>query len=124
MKRTVLFAACLLISGAASAEGVNMTRVMNKISQSLLKVSPRVFKAGDTCNYNLTLAGMAGTMVMSVKSVDSTGVWIDQNLSIMGQTEDEQELIDPATGQVKELIVNGQQQTPPDPNDVQIVSEQ
>lgn len=122
MKRILLVAAAM-IGAAASAEGVNMTRVMTQITHSIPQFTGH-FTPGDTCNYNLSVLGMTGSMTMSVKSVGADGVWIDQAISLGGQNQDEQELIDPATGAVKKVIVNGQEQAPPDPNDVQIISEQ
>jgi hypothetical protein len=125
MKRILLAVAGVIIGASASAEGVNMSRVMNQINAQLVKVQPMGhFTPGDTCNYNLSVMGMTGTMTMSVKSVGPEGVWIDQAISLMGQNQDEQELIDPASGKVIKVIVNGQEQAPPDPNDVQIISEQ
>lgn len=125
MKRIVLLAACLMMGAGASAKSVNMSSVMTKVTHIMLNnVGPNVqFTKGDTDNYNLTLEGITGSLVMSVQSVGSDGVWLDTKIDIAGQSQDEQELINPATGQVIKVIVNGQEQAPPDPNDVQIISE-
>lgn len=124
MKRIVLFAAFLMVGASASAKGVSLSRISMQIARNVAAVSPMAhFTPGDTCNYDLTVLSYTGTMDMSVKSVGSDGVWIDQLINIAGQKIDQQELIDPATGAIKKLIVNGKEQTPPDPNDVKIISE-
>jgi hypothetical protein len=87
-------------------------------------VSPMArFTVGDTANYDLKVSSFGGTMVMKVTAVDSSGVTIEQlaDLGMLGK-QDIIEVIDPATGQIKSVTANGQKQTPPDPNDIQILS--
>jgi hypothetical protein len=123
MKNAIICAACLMTGSGAFAKSNDMMNVLVKTGRIILaSVHPDNFVAGDTANYDLTVSSFSGTLVMTVKSVDSTGVWLDENASILGQTEDVQELIDPSTGQILQEIVNGQQQTPPPADDVQIIS--
>jgi hypothetical protein len=104
--------------------------MQDAVRQSLLQfhVKPFLkFVVGDTANYNMNVTysgqNISGTMVMSVTAVDSTGVTIDQNANIAGQTQDIVEVIDPNTGAIISVTVNGQKQTPPDPNDIQVTGQ-
>jgi hypothetical protein len=81
------------------------------------------FNVGDTDNYSLTVSSMTGTMTMSVTAVTPTALTIDQNMSIDGQTQDAVEVVDPTTGNIISITVNGQKQTPPAPGDDTITSE-
>jgi hypothetical protein len=132
MVRSFVFGIALLCGVSASA--MTSTQVQKAARQAALAsghklarlvVNPNVtFTVGDTASYSLSIASFSGTMVMTVTGNDSNGVTIDQkiDLSQIGQ-EDIVEVIDPATGQIKSITVNGQPQTPPNPDDIQIISD-
>jgi hypothetical protein len=127
MFRTTLLAACVLLGAGASAKSISLTEVMARsVAHTIAQrhVSPMItFKVGDTDNYSLSIEGMTGTMVMSVTDVQADSLTIDQNISIAGQTQDAVEVINPNTGDIISITVNGQKQTPPAAGDDQITSE-
>ena len=127
MIRSSLVIACMLVSAAASAKSTNYAEGVALATQKIVthSVTPLVgFKVGDTCNYNLSLASMPGTMVMTITAVSPTGLTIDQkvDLGALGQ-EDVVTVIDPKTGDVISITANGQKQTPPAPGDTKVTSE-
>lgn len=80
------------------------------------------WKVGDTCSYNVDMTIIKGTMVMSVKSIGADGIWMEQNMDLgIAGKQDVQSLIDPNTGAIKKMIVNGQEQQVPK-QDVKVIS--
>ncbi|PWU18990.1 MAG: hypothetical protein C5B49_06445 [Bdellovibrio sp.] len=79
------------------------------------------FKEGDTTNYTLEISMLTGAMEMGVDKIANEGVWIHQNVEIMGQKQDSQILIDPNTGEIKKMIVNGKEQPVPQKGDTEII---
>lgn len=78
-------------------------------------------KEGDNCNYALDMGGfLKGTMDMGVDKIEPAGVWLHQNVDMMIQKSNVQILLDPNTGEIKRMIVDGKEQTPPK-SDVEIV---
>jgi len=77
---------------------------------------------GDSCNYNVDMGFISGTMVMSIGEITADGVWMtqDMNLSMMGQQKIET-LVDPSTGAIKKMLVNGQEQQVPATPDLDII---
>ncbi len=128
MIRTSLLAACVFVGAAASAtELPSLSHAMvHAVAQAIAgqDFAPMVgFKVGDTNNYSLSIQSMTGTMVMKVTAVTATQLTIEQDMTIMGQTENVVEVVDPKTGNVISVTVNGQKQDPPAPGDDQITSE-
>ena len=73
------------------------------------------WKVGDTASYDLNVGDfIKGSMVMTVKSIDGDGIWLNQDadLGFAGKQE-VQELLDPTTGAIKKMIANGQEQQIP-----------
>ena len=125
-KIALLIASMFVAAGASAANVAEMVAHATQAMVVQMAVHPMArFNVGDVANYNLTVSSMQGTMVMTVTAATATAVTIDQkvDLGAMGQ-QDEVEVIDPTTGQVTSITVNGQPQTPPDPNDQQITSQQ
>ncbi|WP_413576441.1 hypothetical protein ACLVWU_00195 [Bdellovibrio sp. HCB290] len=80
------------------------------------------WKVGDTANYNLDMGGfIKGKMVMSVKSIGDDGIWMQQDMDLgFAGKQNVETLIDPNTGAVKKMIVNGKEQEVPK-QDVEVV---
>jgi hypothetical protein len=81
------------------------------------------WKKGDEARYNIRLGGFGrGNMVMSVIDIVSDGVWIQQltDLGFLGK-QDIRQLIDPQTGEVKKIIVNGKEQAPDDEGEMEVI---
>lgn len=75
------------------------------------------WKVGDTNNYVIDMGFLKGTMSMSVREIGADGIWLDQKVDMgFAGKQDVQTLLDPNTGAVKKMIVNGQEQAPPKQN--------
>ena len=74
------------------------------------------WKAGDEADYNVDMGFIKGTMVMKCREVTADGLWIDQNVDLQIQKQQISMLLDPNTGAIKKMLVNGQEQTPPKQN--------
>ena len=91
--------------------------VIGEIQKIVLKQSAERagnWVIGDQNNYNIDMGFIQGTMEMSVKDIVPEGIWLLQNanLGFLGAQVIET-LIDPATGKVLKMLVNGQEQEPP-----------
>ena len=79
------------------------------------------WKTGESASYNLDMGFVKGTAVMKVREETAKAFWLDQDMDLgfMGQQKVEI-LIDKNTGQILELIVNGQKQQPPEPGENEV----
>ncbi|MFP5518630.1 MAG: hypothetical protein ACLGGX_01905 [Bdellovibrionia bacterium] len=95
---------------------INESAIMSQAETQALD-----WKVGDTNNYNIDMGFIKGTMVMSVRSIGADGIWMDQNMDLgFAGKQQVQILMDPNTGEIKKMIVNGQEQTPPE-QDVEVI---
>lgn len=73
------------------------------------------WKVGDSANYGINMGFIKGTMVMSVASVANDGIWMNQDIDLgFAGKQKVETLIDPNTGEVKKMIVNGKEEKIPD----------
>ncbi|MCB0361149.1 MAG: hypothetical protein KDD35_00415 [Bdellovibrionales bacterium] len=79
------------------------------------------WKTGESASYSVDMGFIKGTSVMSVREETSVGFWLiqDMDLGFMGKQKAEV-LVDKKTGQILELIVNGQKQQPPEPGQSEV----
>ncbi len=117
MFKGIIFSAILAVSTFASAApsvvdvvvGINQQQILNQVEATGLN-----WKVGDTNNYTIDMGFIKGTMVMSVREIIADGVWLDQNLDLgFAGKQVVQTLLDPNTGEIKKMIVNGKEETPP-----------
>jgi hypothetical protein len=75
------------------------------------------WKVGESCNYKVDMGFIQGSMVMSVREIAADGIWMvqDVDLGFAGKQKMES-LIDPNTGEVKKMLVNGKEQAVPKNN--------
>lgn len=124
MIRALLLTAGLFVATHASA--VTPMEIAVGTSQKVLAgvvAQGFNFVKGDSANYKLNMGGFInGTMAMLVADVGADGVWIhqDMDLGFMGK-QNIQELIDPNTGEIKKMIVNGKEQAPPEAGDIEVI---
>lgn len=119
-----LFAAIIALSFNAQAD-VSIVDVVTNINQASIMDQAEAqglnWKVGDTNNYNIDMGFIKGSMVMSVRSVEADGIWMDQNMDLgFAGKQTVQVLLDQNTGEVKKMIVNGKEQAPPK-QDVEII---
>lgn len=117
MVKSLLVAAAMIVSASAHAH--------NTIAESIFATQlPHIQKAavtegvdwkvGDTNNYKLNLGGfLNGTMKMFVREISADGIWLVQELNMQIQKQTVEMLMDPNTGEIKKLLVNGQEQSVP-----------
>ena len=77
---------------------------------------------GDRAEYQLNAPIGRGTSVQFVREDVGTGFWMqtDVDMGFLGRQKIEV-LANKATGRIERVLVNGNEQTPPDPNDVEII---
>lgn len=125
MFRSLLVAASLFLATTASAN-TNLFSVVQTQTQQIIQdvvTQGLEFKKGDQTAYKLNMAGFInGTMTMLVEDVLTEGVWIaqDMDLGFMGK-QNIRQLIDPVTGEIKKLIVNGKEEAIPAQGDVEVI---
>lgn len=75
------------------------------------------WKVGDESDFSVDMGFIKGTMVMKCREVGADGLWIDQNVDLgFAGKQQMSMLLDPNTGAVKKMIVNGKEQEPPKQN--------
>lgn len=128
--RILISIAAFLFLGAASASTPTtvVEQVISGVEQQLhIQLMSSVhnmglnWKVGDQNNYSLDMGFIKGGMVMTVNSIGDDGIWLDQDMDLgFAGKQQAKALIDPNTGEVKKLIVNGKEQEIPKQN-VEIV---
>jgi len=80
------------------------------------------WKVGDKASYKMSGGFINGTAEMYVREDNGTEIWVqqDMNLGFLGQQKVEI-LYDKATGQVKKILANGQEQQLPNQNDIELL---
>ena len=123
-----LIIACAMLIGANGFAATNIVDVVsevqnNTIIQNIVDGRALDWKVGDTNNYKMNIGGfMDGTMTMSVRSKTEEGIWVDQDINMMGQKQKAETLFDANTGAIKKMLVNGKEQSVPEANDQEIES--
>lgn len=117
MLKSLILAATLTVSVAAQAYDtvaeVIFASQLPQIQESVV-TQGLDWRVGQENNYKLNMGGfLNGTMKMYVREVGADGIWMVQDVDLMIQKQKIEILIDPANGQVKKMIVNGQEQQPP-----------
>lgn len=79
------------------------------------------WKVGDSNSYTLDMGFIKGSMVMTMRQIAADGYWLDQDMDMgFAGKQKAQMLLDPNTGEIKRMVVNGQDQQIPKQN-VEIV---
>lgn len=95
-----------------------LSEVILKAQLDNVKVARAIdWKAGDSANYNVDMGFLKGSMVMAVRSNDGNEIWLtqDMDLGFAGKQQTET-LMDANTGEIKKILVNGQEQQIPEQN--------
>jgi len=79
------------------------------------------WKVGDQNDYTLDMGFIKGSMTMKMREITNDGFWMDQDMDLgFAGKQQAQILLDPNTGEIKKMLVNGQEQQVPKQN-VEIV---
>jgi hypothetical protein len=126
MKMFGLIAAALIAVGAAQSQAAVGFDAGQLQAQALVEaqlLQGLNWKVGDQADYSVNIGGfIKGTSHNFVREDSGTELWMvqDMDLGFMGKQKIEV-LFDKATGQIKKMLANGQEQQVPDNKDVEIV---
>jgi hypothetical protein len=117
--------AILLMAGVSWSS--NSVQILGELAPHIVQATVDTqdavnWKKGDKNTYDISIGGfLNGTMIQSVKDITAEGIWMDQNVDLGIQKQSSQILIDPATGAVKKILVDGKEQQLPDQGDQEVV---
>lgn len=91
--------------------------IQSQVSATMLK-----WKVGDKADYKMAGGFINGTVKSFVREDNGTEVWVQQDMDMgfLGKQKVEI-LFDKATGQVKKLLANGQEQQLPSTSNIEVV---
>lgn len=117
MFKSIVFAASLVIAASANAYS-NVAESIFAGQQAQIQESVVAqglnWKVGQENNYKLNMGGfLNGTMKMYVREIISDGIWLVQDIDLMIQKQKIEVLLDPNTGVIKKMLVDGKEQAPP-----------
>lgn len=126
----VAAAAALVVSvGAQAAQHplvqLSQPMILNAKIQSQVSTLGLKWKVGDKAEYKVSMGGFInGTSSSFVREDNGTEIWVqqDMNLGFMGQQKVEI-LFDKATGQIKKILAQGQEQQIPDASQMEIIEQ-
>lgn len=125
MIRSLLMAALMLFGLQSMAMDVSPVMEVLK-AQGLFnnEVKPLGLEwtVGDNTQHNINMGFISGTMDSRVREETSEGFWMDQDMDLGFMGKQKVEIhINKNTGEIIEMIVNGQKQTPPDQGKQEVV---
>ncbi len=117
MFKSLILAAALVVSTSAQASNsIGMFLFEKQIVQiqGVIKAQGLNWRVGDTTNYKLNMGGfLNGTMKMYVREITADGIWMNQDVDLMVQKSKVEVLLNPNTGEVIKMIVDGKEQAAP-----------
>lgn len=123
--RSLILSLSLLVGISANA-GMN---IVDFLVQTQVKTMSDVrtqeldWKVGDTANYSIDMGFIQGTMKSFVREAVSQGYWVEQDADLGFAGQQKIEILFSHQGQILEMRVNGQKQTPPDGSNQEIVDQ-
>lgn len=107
---------------AAPTLGESLVNQQAQILAGQVRTQGLNWKVGDQNNYKLDMGFIQGTMVMKLREIAADGYWLDQDMDLgFAGKQQASILLDPNTGEIKKMIVNGKEQQIPE-NNSEIVS--
>jgi hypothetical protein len=126
MVKSFILAASMVVAVSANAYTTVSESIFasqQKSIQQAVVTEGLDWKVGQENDYKLNMGGFInGTMVMTVREVGADGIWMVQDVDLMIQKQKIEVLIDPNTGAIKKMLVNGKEQEPPK-SDFQIIDQ-
>lgn len=124
MFKGIIISALLAVSIGASA-APTVVDVITLAQQDAIMDQARtmglVWKVGDQNSYSLDMGFIKGSMVMTVRSDEAEGYWLNQDMDLGFAGKQKAEvLIDKNTGEIKKMIVNGKEQQVPK-QDIEVI---
>ena len=117
MFKSLVITASLVIAATANAYTTVAESIFasqqETIQQSVVAQGLN-WKVGQENNYKLSIGGfLNGTMKMYVREIIADGIWLIQDIDLSVQKQKVEVLLDPNTGAIKKMLVNGKEQEPP-----------
>ena len=121
MMKGLLLALAMGVSMSANAANTVFDMLVVQQNKAIVQSAHTMgldWKVGDENNYNLSIGGFInGSMQMKCTSIGADGIWMDQNMDLgFAGKQQAQILIDPNTGEIKKMLVNGKEQQIPENN--------
>lgn len=113
MKNWILALALIFSAGATQANPSILTQVQSAVAMDLSIRGILNWKIGDSCEYNMDMGFLKGTMTMTVSKEDPQGFWLQQNIDLKFQKQMADVLVDKNNGKILKIVVNGKEQAPP-----------
>ena len=122
MIRKLLVGALLFVGAQSFADVAQVQAISQSTLQNVKPAAMLNWTVGSTTDHNLNMGMISGTMHAIVREETAQGFWIqqDMDLGFMGAQKVETH-INKDTGEIIELLVNGEKQTPPDASQTEIV---
>lgn len=116
-------AECAMAHKAAKASVLSAQPLIQAVQiQSQVSTMGINWKVGDKADYKMSGGFISGTVKSFVREVSGSDVWVqqDMDLGFLGKQKVEI-LFDAATGQVKKILANGQEQQLPSTSNIEVV---
>lgn len=126
MKTIFAFFAALFVAASTVPAQADVSIDFAKLQAATMAEASTLglkWKVGDKATYSMNIGGfIKGTAVNFVREDNGTELWMqqDMDLGFMGKQKVEV-LFDKATGQIKKLLANGQEQQIPSASDQEVV---
>ena len=125
--RALIIAVFTLFATMASASTWNIINY-SEVQESLMdqaEVLGLDWKVGETADYTIKMGFVNGKMHSFVREEVHEGFWVQQDMDMgfLGKQKVEM-LIDKNTGEVLQLLVNGEKQAPPEQGDQEVIDMQ
>lgn len=122
MKKVLGLIIALLFSSSLFAAVPGLVELQNN-TQIMASIQNLNWQIGDWTEMNMDMGMVKGTSRLEVRSKEGVNFWLEQNMDLgfMGKQKIEI-LIDSSNGEIKKLIVNGKEEDPPAPGNMEVVS--
>lgn len=126
MLKKILMVVGLFTASFATANEIPVQALLTSIQQTSMMQAQAAginWAIGDACHYDLSMASfIKGKLDVIVREKNDEGYWLDQNvdLGFLGKQQ-MSVLIDPNTGAIKKVIVDGKEQAPPETGEMEVV---
>ncbi|MFK8137348.1 MAG: hypothetical protein AB8E15_03215, partial [Bdellovibrionales bacterium] len=119
--KLMMIIASMMLSLNVFAMDFTTVETANQL-QVMAKTTGLNWVAGDNTVHNINMGFIPGTNNTTVRSVDGSMAWLVSDIDLMIQKQKAEILIDLSTGEIKKLIVNGEEQDPPQAGNMEIIS--
>lgn len=126
MLKKVLLVVSMLVSTMAFANEIPTADLLKSFEQNAMGQAQAAginWAIGDACHYNLSMAAfIQGKLDVIVREKNADGYWLDQHVDMgfLGK-QTMSVLIDPNTGAIKKVIVDGKEQAPPEQGEMEVI---